>query len=137
MGLEAAIEFADIGKKVTVVEMLDQQGAFMHMMQTGSSSGAGELRKWLDQRGIEVKYCNKLKEVCDDKVVCEDVTTGKEVEYKCDTVLLAMGMRPRSAKVAELRHCAAETSVFHVGDCHDVGTIGTSVNEAFRCAVHI
>ena len=43
----------------------------------------------------------------------------------------------RKAKVAELRHCAAETSVFHVGDCHEVGTIGTSVNEAFRCALHI
>ena len=137
VGLEAAIEFHDVGKKVRVVEMLDQQAAYMHMMMSGSSSGAGEIMKWLAERGIEVHYSNKLKEVCDDKIICEDVTTGKEVEYKCDTVLLAMGMRPREAKVAELRHCAAETSVFHVGDCHEVGTIGTSVNEAFRCALHI
>lgn len=136
VGLEAAIEFYDLGKEVTVVEMSDPQAAYFTLMK-GSSSGANEFRSIIETKQIPVKYNTRLKEVCDDKVICEDITTGKTVEYPCDTVLLAMGMRAREAKVEELRHSAPETSVHIVGDCREVGTIGTAVNEAFRAALHV
>ena len=136
VGLEAAIEFFDLGKDVTVIEMEDADTSFFKLM-AGSGTSANEFKKIIAAKGISVNYSTKLKEICDDKVICEDVATGKEVEFECDTVLLAMGMRSLEAKVEELRHCAAETSVHIVGDCREVGTIGTAVNEAFRAALHV
>lgn len=137
VGLEAAIEFRDMGKNVTVVEMEAPGPAFFKLMTNGSSSAAQEMMNILKEKGVTVHYSNRLKEVGDNKVVCDDLESGKTVEYSCDTVLLAMGMRPREAMAESMRHCAAETSVHIVGDARKVGTIGTAVNEAFRVALHM
>lgn len=136
VGIEAAIELHNEGKTVTVIEMEDPEKSFSKLMEASGTS-AVEFQTILKNKDIPVKYFNRLKEICDAKVICDNLETGKAVEYEADTVLLAMGMRTRTGTVEELRHCAPETNVYVIGDCQKVGTISTAVNQAFQAALHI
>ena len=79
-----------------------------------------------------------LAEVKDDCVVVKDAKTGELSEIKADTVLLAMGIKPRFDVVDSLRHCAPESNVAIVGDCNNkAGTISEAVNQAFQACIHI
>ena len=66
-----------------------------------------------------------------------DVRGGGEEALPCDTVLLAVGLRPRQAETEALRRCAPETSVFVVGDGKKAASICEAVNEAFQVCLHI
>ncbi|MCQ2452368.1 MAG: FAD-dependent oxidoreductase, partial [Oscillospiraceae bacterium] len=136
VGLEAAIEFVDMGKQVDVVEMADVDAA-MNKLHEAAATAASEFIKQINEKPIPVHYATKLVEVTDTSVICEDTATGNKIEYPCDTVLLAMGMASRTAEAEAMRHVCAETSIFVVGDAKKVGTIGTAVNEAFRACLHI
>lgn len=134
VGLEAAVDFAKDGKKVTVIEMMDA----MTSMMKGGGVGNEDFNKKLREGNVEVKYETALGEVKDDCVVVKDAKTGAVSEIACDTVLLAMGIRPRLNVVDQLRHCCAETSVAIIGDCNNkAGTIAEAVNQAFQACLHI
>ena len=89
-----------------------------------------------EEKPIPVHYDTKLVEIKEDRIICE-TPDGSKVEYECDTVLLAMGMKSRTEKAEELRHSAPETSCHIVGDVRKVGTICDAVNEAFRACLHV
>jgi 2,4-dienoyl-CoA reductase-like NADH-dependent reductase (Old Yellow Enzyme family)/thioredoxin reductase len=136
VGLEAAIDFRQLGKDVTVVEMLDEEKH--HLALRASSRHAGdEMLAIAADLKIPIYLNNRLEEVRDDKVICKDLITGELREYPCDTVLLALGMTPLHDVVAELRRCAPETEVFIVGDALNVGNISTATNSGFQAAIHI
>lgn len=136
VGLEAAIEFLDMGKEVEVIEMAVKEEGLMKLFASAGTVGR-EFTDMMDEGKLTVHYGNKLCEVTDNSVICEDAETGEKIEYPCDTVLLAMGMRSRTEEADAMRHVCAETSIHVVGDAKKVGTIGTAVNEAFRAALHI
>ena len=132
VGLEAALDFANLGKKVTVIEMLNPMTSMMR--SRGSRDIMGKLR----EANVEVKYETALNEVKDNAVVVKDAKSGEISEIPCDTVLLAMGIKPRFDVVDALRHCAPETSVAIIGDCNNkAGTISEAVNQAFQACIHI
>ena len=136
VGMEAALDFSLLGKDVTVIELLDAgpAGGRLHMSAGG---GAAELGRLFRERSIPVKYGCALEAVTPEGAVCRDVHSGRVETLACDTVLLAVGMKPRQAEAAALRHCAAETSVFILGDCDKPATICEAVNTAFRVSLHI
>jgi NADPH-dependent 2,4-dienoyl-CoA reductase/sulfur reductase-like enzyme len=136
VGLEAAIDLKQMGKDVLVVEMTD---AATHAASIHKSSGnaGNELIAIAAEQQIPLYYNNRLEEVCDHKILCKDLETGCSVEYPCDTVLLALGMTPRTDAVEAMRHCAAETEVFIVGDALNVGNISTATNGGFQAAIHL
>ena len=136
VGLEAALDFAGEGKDVTVVELADPGTAMMNLYK-GAGSGGGDILNKLKDKDATLLYNTGLQEVLDDKIIVKNVETGETSEIVADTVLLAMGMRPRFELVEELRHCCAETEVFIVGDAKSVGNISTAVNPAFQAALHI
>jgi 2,4-dienoyl-CoA reductase-like NADH-dependent reductase (Old Yellow Enzyme family)/thioredoxin reductase len=148
VGMEAAIDFASQGKKVEIIDII-QRGGFFGGMTMGSPSSMHydknvpdnyykrqSLSAILTDMGIEVQWGTALSEVTDNGVkVTKD---GKSKTIKADTVLLAMGVKPRSAVAESLRHCAPETEVFVVGDAKQVGgNISFAVNGAFQAALHI
>ena len=133
VGLEAALDYAKLGKKVTVIEMMDE--AAMSMQR-----GARYILKKKEEDNIafDILCSTALEEVKDDCVVAKDVESGELKEIKADTVLLAMGIRPNLELVDELRHSCAETSVAIVGDCNNkAATISEAVNQAFQACLHI
>ena len=136
IGVESALDMHLMGKNVTVVEALDADAAFIQLRKA-SSSTAKEYRDIFQREKLDVRYSTKVKEITADSVICEDLTTGETVTIPADTVLTAMGMKPRTALVDELRHCAPETSVRFVGDCHQPDTVCGAVNEAFQACLHI
>jgi 2,4-dienoyl-CoA reductase-like NADH-dependent reductase (Old Yellow Enzyme family)/thioredoxin reductase len=136
VGFEAALDFSDLGKDVVVVEMLDEVHAKMNLRMS-AGGGARELLSIFKSRNIPVHYGLALTEVKEDCVVCKNPATGELKELRCDTVLLAMGMRERWGIAEELRRCAFESGVAIVGDCRKVGTIAEAVNQAFQACIHI
>ena len=136
VGLEAALDFRDMGKDVIVIEMADEASSFSKLHDVSGTS-ASEFHKLLPAKGIPMYFDTKLVEICDDKVICENAKTGEKVEYECDTVLLGVGMKPRWEEAQELRHCAPEHDVRLIGDVKAAGTISDAVNGAFRAALHI
>ncbi len=136
VGLEAAIDLKDLGKDVAVIEMLDSEKHRIALHKSSKLAG-GEMLTIMEEKKIPLHLNNRLEEVRDDKVICRDMVTGALVEYPCDTVLLALGMVPLCDVVAELRHCAAETEVFIVGDALAVGNISTATNSGFQAGIHI
>jgi len=136
VGLEAAIEFKQAGKDVTVVEMLDKDKHYAALRSSSRHAG-DEMLMIMEDLVLPMHLNNKLEQVFADKVVCRDLTTDKLVEYPCDTVLLALGMLPLTEVADSMRRCAPETEVFIVGDAKAVGNISTATNGGFQAAIHI
>ncbi|MCL2226499.1 MAG: FAD-dependent oxidoreductase [Oscillospiraceae bacterium] len=136
VGLEVAIELKREGKDVEVIELADPQTAMMTLMQ-GARTAATEFPKILKAEGIPVHYGVSITEIHDDKVTGTEVQGGKAVEFAADTVLYAIGMKPRWDVADSLRHCAPETEVKIVGDAHGVASICEAVNQAFQASLHI
>jgi thioredoxin reductase len=106
--------------------------------QSMFARGTRDLMGYIKETDIDLKYETSLVEIKDDSVVIKDIKTGEISEIPCDTVLLAMGVKPRFDVVDSLRHCAPETSVAIVGDCNNkAGTISEAVNQAFQACIHI
>ena len=133
VGLEAAVDYAGQGKKITVIEMIDDPAKLMDSFKQPLMK-----KKEEDGLQIDILYGTALQEVKDDCMVAKDVKSGELKEIKADTVLLAMGIRPNFELVDELRHSCAETSVAIVGDCNNkAGSISEAVNQAFQACLHI
>jgi NADPH-dependent 2,4-dienoyl-CoA reductase/sulfur reductase-like enzyme len=136
IGIEAAFDFESQGKKVTLVEMLEEESARFNLFRSGGQGG-NELASLLAEKKTPIYYGTSVREILDDKVVCEDVKSGKTFELAADTVLYSIGMRPRRGLVEELRHCAPEGWVYIVGDAKESGKITHATNGGFQAALHI
>jgi NADPH-dependent 2,4-dienoyl-CoA reductase/sulfur reductase-like enzyme len=136
VGFETGLECADLGKDVTLVEMLDEDKAKVSL-NTSAGNASRELLAIYAKREIPVLYGTALVEVKDSSVVTKNMATGELSELPCDTVLLAIGMKARWALVKALRHCAPESNVHIVGDCRKVGTIADAVNQAFQACIQV
>ena len=61
---------------------------------------------------------------------------GTEVLLPCSSVVLSMGVVPRSGTVRELEDCCDEVCV--IGDCHNrAGNITSAVREGFYAAMNL
>ncbi|MDR1589611.1 MAG: FAD-dependent oxidoreductase, partial [Oscillospiraceae bacterium] len=120
IGIEAAFDFESQGKKVTLVEMLEEEPARWNLFRSGGQGG-NELASILAERQTPIHYGTSVREILDGKIVCEEIKTGKTFELAADTVLYSIGMRPRRGLVEELRRCAPEGWVYIVGDAKESG----------------
>ena len=136
VGFESALVCSDLGKDVTLVEMLDEANAIVKL---NSSAGnvSREFLKIVAERDIPIKYDTALIEIKAGCIVTKNMLTGELSELQCDTILLAMGMKERLNVVEELRRCAPETNVHIIGDCRKAATISEAINQAFQACFHI
>jgi len=117
VGMEAAIDLKKEGKDVTVIELLDNWSS----LQKSASGGASEFFAIIEELKLDVHLGHKLLEVTPREVVCENVKTGEQVRIPADSVLLAMGVKPRWAEADKLRLAAPGPNCFLIGDCLYVG----------------
>ena len=125
VGTEASIHLAGEGRQVTVLEMAEQ----VDLWRTGAASDLLEMSR---ERGVERLLGWKLLEIRDDAVLAEQVSTGEKRSIPADTVLLAVGMRPRRREALRFAHLCPETSFFIVGDAVKSGEIRDAVFQAFE-----
>ena len=127
VGTEASINLAKDGKKVTVVEMAERVDLF----RTGAAS---DLLSMSDEYGVERLLGWKLLEVKDDCIEAENVKTGEKKTIPADTVLMAVGLKPRRSVALSFAHLCPETSFFIIGDANQSGDIRDATFQAFEVA---
>jgi 2,4-dienoyl-CoA reductase-like NADH-dependent reductase (Old Yellow Enzyme family)/NADPH-dependent 2,4-dienoyl-CoA reductase/sulfur reductase-like enzyme len=133
VGIECAIGLKRRGKEVTVVEMAPD----LSILRDSSGAAYMEFMELLKELAVPVLFDRKLEEVKNNSVIYRDMKTSEKIEYRADTVLLAVGVAARHDVADSLRHCAPETEVFIVGDASEVGTIATAIRSAFKAAAYI
>ncbi len=91
-GLEMGTMYAELGSKVTVIEMLDQllPGTDIELVRIVERS--------LRRLGVEYHVKSKAKEYRDGKVFA-DLEDGQEKAFEADKVLVTVGRRPNSDQI--------------------------------------
>ncbi len=97
IGLETALSLINIGKEVTVIEMMSQV-----IPRIADSDMAEPIQKYLEEKGVKFVMNAPLKKVNGTEKV-EGVTAG-DTEYPCEMVIFATGVRANLAipKMLEL-----------------------------------
>ena len=126
VGCEAAADYIDHGKKVTIVEM---KGALMPDT-TGLYRTA--VHDFIDHNGGKYEVNAKVTKVGKDFVVAEQ--DGKEITIQGDTVVNAMGRRAHNAD--ELK-AAIDVPVWEIGDGVKARQIGDAIREGWTAAMEI
>ena len=86
IGLETALSMVNIGKDVTVIEMMDQA-----IPRIADADMADPIQKYLEDRGIKFVLKAPLQKVCGTDRVTGVVAADKE--YPADIVIFATGVR--------------------------------------------
>ena len=129
-GSETALHLAREGKKVTLIDMLP-----LDRIEHGASViNMTILRKLLEESGVRTLTGLKLEAVTDTGIEASD-NDSKTVRIPCDTVVLAMGVNPRTDVAEELRGLAPE--VYTAGDCTGQGNLLKAVSGGFFAAMEI
>jgi 2,4-dienoyl-CoA reductase-like NADH-dependent reductase (Old Yellow Enzyme family)/thioredoxin reductase len=130
-GSETALSLAQQGKKVTLIDMLP-----LEEVDAGISAiNIQTLRKMLNELDVVTKPEMKLEAITANGAVVTD-KNSIQIELPCDTVVLSLGMEPRTDNVKNLGTLGFETHV--VGDCNNQrGTLLKAVSEGFFATMEI
>ena len=127
VGCEEGLHLAHLGKEVTILEMLEKAAAdapYLHWL--------GLMKELEKSVRLETRVrCTRITEegvfAVNDK--------GDERFFEADTILLAVGLKPRTEMVESLRNCAPDFSV--IGDCLQPGTIMEAIHMGYFSAMNI
>jgi len=130
-GSETALLLAQQSKKVTLIDRLslgEVDAGHPHISITA-------LRARLRDLDVAIRTEINLEKISETGVVLAE-KNGDHSEIPCDTVVLALGLKPRRETIERLSGLAPET--FVVGDCNnDRGTLYSAVSEGFLAAMNI
>jgi pyruvate/2-oxoglutarate dehydrogenase complex dihydrolipoamide dehydrogenase (E3) component len=107
VGVELGIYLSMLGRKITIVEMLD------HINDGGNFQHLKSLKLEIARRGIQLNVSTKALEITDKGVRC--LASGGERFFQAETVIYAVGQKPLQDEAAALRGCAPE--FYQIGDC--------------------
>lgn len=127
-GLETAYRFVQLGRKVTVVDILPRD----QIAQTNAPINAYALFNLLENYDWDLRCETKLVDVTDDAVIVSH--DGKEERLEADSVIIAMGGKANTDLIRSFEQTIPETYV--VGDCNgELGNLWNSVTSAFDAAM--
>jgi 2,4-dienoyl-CoA reductase-like NADH-dependent reductase (Old Yellow Enzyme family)/thioredoxin reductase len=130
-GSETALYLAQRGKKVTLVDMLpleqiDAEYPFVNIIS---------LRGMMSELNIDIKTGVKLEAVTETGAVIMDKNWNR-TEISCDTVVLAVGVTPRTKVIQMFEDLAPE--VYMAGDCNkERGNLYSATLQGFFAAIEI
>ena len=128
VGCETGVHYGMNGKDVTILEMQGQLAP--DAMRTYQEELVGQVG---DHCSAAITGA-KVTAITDEGVVYVD-QEGVEHTVPADTVLLAVGMKPRAAEAETFRPCAERFR--KLGDCVKVGNVKTVTRAAFDAAMTI
>jgi 2,4-dienoyl-CoA reductase-like NADH-dependent reductase (Old Yellow Enzyme family)/thioredoxin reductase len=128
-GCEAALDLAQQGKKVTLVDMLPfdsiaSDAAFLNKLG---------LLGLLQQEGVQFRTEVTLKAITDSGVRVID-KAGNRSEIPADIVVLSLGVKARPVP-PEFKDLAPE--IFTIGDCNRASDLFHAVHDGFNVTVEI
>jgi 2,4-dienoyl-CoA reductase-like NADH-dependent reductase (Old Yellow Enzyme family)/thioredoxin reductase len=124
VGMEVAEYLHHLGKRVTVIEMLDKICSDL-----GPLNRADVLER-IDKTSITILLKTKVLELTEEGIrISKD---GKEEVLKCpDTVVVAMGVKPDPLSLS------VKGRIHTIGDCRKVGNAMDAIHDAFQVAIHL
>jgi len=125
-GVEAAIYLANLGKQVTVLEMLTC------LSNVGTTYGWGVMMK-VDELGVQLVNGAKVTEITDTGVKYSK--DGEDLEIPADCVFYGIGQKSDRTLYTEIAQKAPFVDL--VGDCRKVGLVGDAVHNAYFAALDI
>ena len=125
VGTELSVFLSMLGRKCTVLEMAPE------LTYGGNLLHGNALSLQFKKYHVDVRTSTKALEVTDKGVRAE--TPEGEVFFPADTVVTAMGMKPRMEQALALRLCAPE--FFLAGDCKAPRTVREANWDGYQCAV--
>ncbi len=131
-GTETAVALAQDGHDVTLIDMLSLEE--IDARAIGSKSSLGTLRGMSQAAGVKVMTGLKVKEYKEFELIATS-ENGEEI-LPCDSVVLSMGVRPRTDVAMRFEGTAKD--VIFVGDCAvRAGNITSAVRDGFFAAVNV
>ena len=126
---DSALETAMEGKKVTIVEMLDEVAKDDHFINKAA------LIPMLQKYDVLILTGHKVVEIAENGVraVTKD---GNEVFIEGDTIVAAFGMA-KNDKLAWEIYNKYYTKTRIIGDCNKIGKVGTAVREGMYAGISI
>jgi len=127
VGCEEGLHLAHLGCEVTILEMLDKaapEAPYLHWLAVMK-----ELEK-----SVKLENRTKCTRITDEGVYAVN-EKGDEKFYEADTVMLAVGLKPRTDAVDALRNCAPDFVV--IGDCQKPATVMEAIHMGYFSAMNI
>lgn len=125
VGCETAVFLARQGRKVTVIEMLDDILATAdHTLNNDQA-----LRKLLEDAKVDIQTKTKVFTIQEDGIDIEK--DNKRTKLQCTDVVLACGYKPNNALANQLE---GKIEYRVIGDCASPRKIITAVHEGFHAA---
>lgn len=130
IGTETAIDLAEKGHNVSIVEMKDSVMADCAI--TDKIAYFGKIAQ--DHVGVHAGM--RVSDITPEGVLCVNDRTGKRESLKADSVVIAVGLRPRHAFYDALAG-EPDLEVYEIGDCIRAGKILDAFHTAYKTAVRI
>jgi 2-enoate reductase len=126
VGCETAVYLAQKGKRVTIVEALEE------IISDVFEANKQYLFKMLAENGVSVLTNTNLVRISEHGAVVENKYHRFEAELEADTIILALGLKPETDLLKALRGKVKE--LYSIGDCEGPGKIIDAVWRAFDIA---
>jgi 2,4-dienoyl-CoA reductase-like NADH-dependent reductase (Old Yellow Enzyme family)/thioredoxin reductase len=127
VGCETAEFLADKGKKVTILEMLDQIGVDMGQFSKE------DLLPRLRNMEVRMEVNTKAEEITSGGVLAK--TGSNTVRFDADTVVIATGSNSNTELAEQLKGKVADLYV--IGDCVEPRRIQNAIHEGYRVGLDI
>jgi 2,4-dienoyl-CoA reductase-like NADH-dependent reductase (Old Yellow Enzyme family)/thioredoxin reductase len=127
VGVEAGLHLRNTGRKVTVLEMLDD-----YAIDAKFCYKAGLVRT-VEELGLTIITGAACKEVTSGGVTYDK--DGREYTVEGDTILYAVGMTPNEQPYFDLYNEAP--FVYEAGDCKKIGKVDGAIHTGFFAAMDI
>jgi 2-enoate reductase len=128
VGCETALYLAQEGKKVTIIEMLDDVLPDVYNVNRTS------LLELLEKHRVNILTSTRAHEITESSITISH-KNGKSKTFAANTVVLAVGLAPRNQLFPTLKDKVPE--IYTIGDCVKARTIKDALWEAFRIARRI
>ena len=127
VGVELGIYLAQMGREVSIVEMMDKLGDggnFLHMIS---------LEVEIAKNNIQINLNTKAAEISEKGVLGEG-PDGEKL-FEADTVIYAIGQKPLYAEASALRFSAP--AFYQIGDCNVPKNVTAATSAAYTIAKDI
>jgi 2-enoate reductase len=125
-GSDAALELAQQGHTVTIIELADDLARDM------ISINRITLLRQLAEQGVRILTGHKVTSIDSSGLVAAGI--DGDVRVDADTVIAAFGVRPNSTLSAALE---GRENVMSVGDCVKPAKVGDAINAGFMAALAV
>ncbi|ORU00208.1 NADH:flavin oxidoreductase/NADH oxidase [Anaerovibrio sp. JC8] len=130
-GLETAEMLCSAGHEVALVEMAPEIGPGIFPAIRNDELGRLLVHKPAVYAG------HKLLFIDGNNITVENMSSGEKIQIEADSVVLALGVRPRKKIFDELKEAFPEAEIRAVGDARRGGRIGDAIRDGFEAGYTI